>query len=96
MEIIRNIAANYGENQTVAFAFFCTHTDCYGSHPHHFGYPLCCPMGPVVSFLAFLLLPPLFGDFLGMISVLVGDGQDLHAVLPKVDHGRSPGSNGSA
>ena len=27
--------------------------------------------------------------------VLVGDGQDLHVVLPRVDCGRSLGSNGS-
>ena len=46
--------------------------------------------------LGFLLLPLFLGDFLGMVGVLVGVGQDLHVVLPKVEHGRSVGSNGSA
>ena len=42
----------------------------------------------ICDFFLFLL----FGDFLGIVSVLVGDGQDWHMVLPKALP-RSLGSN---
>ena len=38
-----------------------------------------------------------FGEFLGMDSVLVGDGQDVQIALPKIfSYGGTLGSNGMA